>query len=82
LTVTHLQCSISNLNTILFDTNSSSGTNRNQHGRDNVNMNSGDEIVHDTHIANQMLHDDFEREYTHEEDMDREMQAMALKIIN
>ena len=38
-------------------------------------------------IHNQMLHDDFEREYTHvvgehEEDMDREMQTMALKIIN
>jgi hypothetical protein len=46
-----------------------------QHGADNVNMNSGDEIIHHTHIANQMLHDAFEREYIHvvdehEEDMD------------
>jgi hypothetical protein len=39
-----------------------------------VNMNSGDETVHHTHIVNQILHDVFEREYIcaideHEEDM-------------
>jgi hypothetical protein len=38
-------------------------------------MNSGYQIIHDTHIDNQMLHDAFEREYihvvgAHEEDMD------------
>jgi hypothetical protein len=31
----------------------------------NVNMNIESEIIHHTHVANQMLHDAFEREYIH-----------------
>ena len=46
-------------------------------------MNNANEIVHNIHIVNQMLHDAFVREYNHvvgehEEDMDKALQIMTL----
>jgi hypothetical protein len=53
LNVPLLQYQIPNYNTLMSKIKQSSGTNRNeQHWEDHVNRNSGDEIVHHTHIGN------------------------------
>ena len=58
-----VQYALLNLNTIVSNIASSSGTNRNdQRGANKVNTKSRVELVHDTCIANQILHDSFERE--------------------
>ena len=71
-----LQYTLPSLNIVVSNNEISSGTHRNeQHEAYHVNKNSGDEIIHYTHIANKMLHYYFESEYIHivdeyEEDMD------------
>jgi hypothetical protein len=50
-------------------------------------MNSANEIICDTHIVNQMLHDSFEREYNlvvgeHEKDMDKDVASHRNELKN
>jgi len=79
LNLPHLHNQLPNLNIIVFDTKKSNDTNRiEQHRAQNVSMNSQDEVIHHAHIANQMLHDSFEREFIHVID---EMKKIWMEVL-